>query len=105
MSTVVFDISMSLDGFMTASNRSPEVPMGDGGLKLVEWAMGDDERGRAFLERSISGLARPSPAGTPTTTRCPGGGPTGLRVRRAGLCSSLRTRRRPRAPKAASTRS
>jgi hypothetical protein len=56
MSTVVFDISMSLDGFMTASNRSPEEPLGDGGLKLVEWAMGDDERGRAFLERSVSGL-------------------------------------------------
>jgi hypothetical protein len=31
MSTVVFDISMSLDGLITASGRRPEEPMGDGG--------------------------------------------------------------------------
>lgn len=29
MSTVVFDISMSLDGFMTAANPRPEEPMAD----------------------------------------------------------------------------
>ena len=56
MSKVVFDISMSLDGFMTASNRRPEEPMGDGGLRLVEWALEEDEKGREFLERSVSGL-------------------------------------------------
>ena len=56
MSTVVFDISMSLDGFVTASGRRPEEPMGDGGLKLVEWAFGEDERNREFFERSISEL-------------------------------------------------
>lgn len=31
MSKVIFDISMSLDGFITAANRRPEEPMGDGG--------------------------------------------------------------------------
>jgi dihydrofolate reductase len=56
MSKVVFDTSVSLDGFMTASNRRPEEPMGDGGLRLVEWAMGEDEKGREFLERSVSEL-------------------------------------------------
>lgn len=56
MGKVVFDISMSLDGFVTASGRSPEEPMGDGGQKLVEWAFGEDERNREFLERSISEL-------------------------------------------------
>jgi hypothetical protein len=30
MSKVVFDISMSLDGFMTAANQRPEEPLGDG---------------------------------------------------------------------------
>jgi hypothetical protein len=40
MSKVIFDISMSLDGFMTAANRRPEEPIGDGGLRLVEWAIG-----------------------------------------------------------------
>jgi hypothetical protein len=34
MSTVVFDISMSLNGFVTASNSRPEEPMGDGGQRL-----------------------------------------------------------------------
>ncbi len=31
MSKVIFDISMSLDGFVTASNARPEEPMVDGG--------------------------------------------------------------------------
>jgi dihydrofolate reductase len=52
---VFFDISMSLDGFMTAANRRPEEPMGDGGLKLVEWAFGQDERDRAVLAGGIAG--------------------------------------------------
>jgi hypothetical protein len=38
---VIFDISLSLDGFMTAANRRPEEPMGEGGLRLVEWAFGE----------------------------------------------------------------
>jgi dihydrofolate reductase len=54
MSKVVFIISMSLDGFMTAANRRPEEPMGDGGLRLVEWAMSDDERSRKVLEEGIA---------------------------------------------------
>ena len=53
MGTVVFDVTMSLDGFMTASNRRPEEPMGDGGQRLHEWAMGKDERKRRFLEAAI----------------------------------------------------
>jgi len=50
---VIFDISLSLDGFMTAANRRPEEPMGDGGQGLVEWAFGDDERDRAILTDGI----------------------------------------------------
>ena len=34
MTKVIFDISMSLDGFVTASNVRPEEPMGDGGQRL-----------------------------------------------------------------------
>jgi dihydrofolate reductase len=52
MGKVIYDMSMSLDGFVTAANRTPEEPMGDGGLKLVEWGFGDD--GREVVERSIS---------------------------------------------------
>ena len=32
MPKVVFDNSVSLDGFMTAANQTPEEPMGPGGL-------------------------------------------------------------------------
>ncbi|MBA2715320.1 MAG: dihydrofolate reductase family protein [Rubrobacteraceae bacterium] len=49
MSKVIFDISMSLDGFVTASGVRPEEPMGDGGQRLHEWAQGDDEKGRDVL--------------------------------------------------------
>ena len=51
MSTVVFDTSMSLDGYMTAAGRTPEEPMGQGGLQLVEWTSDRD-----YLERNVEGL-------------------------------------------------
>ena len=56
MTKVIFDISMSLDGYMTASGRRPEEPMGDGGLRLVQWAFGDDERDRAILTDGIASI-------------------------------------------------
>jgi dihydrofolate reductase len=56
MGKVVFDISMSLDGFMTAANRRPEEPMGDGGERLHEWAFGNDERDREVLISGAAGL-------------------------------------------------
>ena len=54
MTKVVFVISMSLDGFITAANRRPEEPMGDGGLRLVEWAMSDDQHSQRVLEEGIA---------------------------------------------------
>jgi hypothetical protein len=42
MGKVVFETSMSLDGFMTASNPRPQEPLGDGGggqrlqLEIIE---------------------------------------------------------------------
>ncbi len=56
MGKVIFDISLSLDGFMTAANRRSEEPMGDGGLRLVEWAFADDERDRAVLTEGIASI-------------------------------------------------
>jgi dihydrofolate reductase len=56
MGKVIFDISMSLDGFMTAANRRPEEPMGDGGQRLVDWAFADDERDRAVLTDGIASI-------------------------------------------------
>jgi dihydrofolate reductase len=37
MGKVVFENSMSLDGFVAGSNDGPENPMGDGGMRLFEW--------------------------------------------------------------------
>jgi hypothetical protein len=34
MTKVIFDISTSLEGFVTASNVRPEEPLGDGGQRL-----------------------------------------------------------------------
>jgi dihydrofolate reductase len=56
MSKVIFDISMSLDGFITAANRRPDEPMGDGGEQLHQWAFGQDERGRKLLQDAVAGL-------------------------------------------------
>ena len=54
MSKVVLDMSMSLDGFVRASNATPEQPLGEGGEKLHEWVFGGDDRARELLERSMS---------------------------------------------------
>ena len=56
MGKVVFDISMSLDGFMTAADQRPEEPMGEGGLRLVQWALGDDARDREVLTGGAASL-------------------------------------------------
>jgi riboflavin biosynthesis pyrimidine reductase len=54
---VIFDTSMSLDGFMTAANVRPEEPLGNGGQQLHEWAMsGEDDRNRKYLEEAIAAL-------------------------------------------------
>ena len=37
MSKIIFDISMSLDGFIAGPNVSPELPMGEGGKQLHDW--------------------------------------------------------------------
>ena len=56
MSKVILDMSMSLDGFATASGQTAEEPMGPGGLKLVNWAIDDpDERSREVMSRGIGG--------------------------------------------------
>jgi dihydrofolate reductase len=56
MGKVVFDISMSLDGFITAAKQRPEEPMGEGGERLHQWAFGDDPRDREVLTGAAAGL-------------------------------------------------
>ena len=54
MSSVVFDMSMSLDGYVRAANPRPDEPLGDGGEALHAWVMNDDAAGRDVLERGIA---------------------------------------------------
>lgn len=37
MSKVIFDIAISLDGFVAGENRGPKNPLGDNGLAIHEW--------------------------------------------------------------------
>ncbi len=54
MTKVVFDISVSLDGFMTAANQTPEEPMGPGGLVLVDWAFAGDEQDSRIIPEGVA---------------------------------------------------
>jgi dihydrofolate reductase len=52
---VIYDISMSLDGFITAANVRPEAGLGDGGERLHEWAFNSaDPRNRELLAKGAS---------------------------------------------------
>jgi dihydrofolate reductase len=42
MSSVSCQISISLDGFVAGPNQSPENPIGEGGMRLHEWAFATD---------------------------------------------------------------
>jgi dihydrofolate reductase len=51
MGKVIYEVSMSLDGFITAANVRPEAGLGDGGERLHEWAMNStDPRNREIVE-------------------------------------------------------
>jgi dihydrofolate reductase len=53
---VVYDISMSLDGYVRAANPRPDEPLGAGGEALHAWATNDDDAiGRDLLSRAIAG--------------------------------------------------
>jgi dihydrofolate reductase len=72
VSTVVFDTSMSLDGYMTAAGRTAEEPMGPGGLRLVAWASDTD-----YLERQVATLGAVIAGRTTYETSLPWWGPDG----------------------------
>jgi len=47
MGKVVFDITSSLDGFVAGPNDSPDLPMGEGGLRLFDWYFSESEASRS----------------------------------------------------------
>lgn len=56
MTKVIFDMSMSLDGYVRAADPTPDEPLGKGGERLHEWAFGRDERESAVLKEATAGL-------------------------------------------------
>jgi dihydrofolate reductase len=48
MSALIFDISMSLDGYFTGADQTAADPLGKNGLTLHDWNFGDDTEGRAI---------------------------------------------------------
>lgn len=55
MGSVIYDKSMSLDGFIAGANVRLEAGLGDDGERLHEWAF-EDEAGREMLEREVDRL-------------------------------------------------
>ena len=53
MSRVIIDISMSLDGFITAAQQTADEPMGRGGEVLHEWVLKGTDEERAMLSDAI----------------------------------------------------
>jgi len=51
MSNLVYYMCMSLDGFVTAADATPQRPLGTGGERLHTW--GHDPAGRAVIERAV----------------------------------------------------
>jgi dihydrofolate reductase len=60
MSSTVLYMSMSVDGFIAGPNEGPDNPLGDGGHRLHEWAMGTDpdRTGRHGESLDLSGADR-----------------------------------------------
>ena len=51
MGKVTYDVSMSLDGFISGANVRPEAGLGDGGEQLHEWGFNSaDPRNREIVE-------------------------------------------------------
>lgn len=56
MGKVIFDMSVSLDGFVAGTDRTADEPLGAGGEVLHEWAMGADPTDAAALAEAADRL-------------------------------------------------
>src|SRR5687768_15763628 len=55
MAKVIYDVSMSLDGYITGANVGPEAGLGEGGERLHAWAMSDklDPRSQEVMDEGM----------------------------------------------------
>ncbi|WP_260693338.1 dihydrofolate reductase family protein [Rhizobium leguminosarum] len=56
MTKVAFNISMSLDGFVTAGNQTREEPLGKNGEFLHEWFFHSGAEGYSYVQRLTSNV-------------------------------------------------
>ena len=54
MTRIIADISVSLDGFVTGPDRSPDNGLGTGGEALHTWAFSDDPDDRRVLREATA---------------------------------------------------
>ena len=55
MGQLIYDISMSLDGYVRAANPTPDEPLGEGGEHLHDWIGDDDPDGQHMLGKEVEG--------------------------------------------------
>ncbi|WP_407562465.1 dihydrofolate reductase family protein [Streptomyces sp. 184] len=53
MSKVIFDISMSLDGYVKATGATPDEPLGKGGERLHDWALHSEGPNAELLAATV----------------------------------------------------
>ena len=56
MSKVIYNMSMSLDGFVRAKGYTPAAPLGIGGEKVHEWFFAEDRTNQQFVERMLNSI-------------------------------------------------
>jgi dihydrofolate reductase len=54
MGRLIFQTSMTLDGFMTGANQTAEEPLGTEGEHLHDWGFTSDPQDRAYAESVLS---------------------------------------------------
>ncbi|MQA97709.1 MAG: dihydrofolate reductase [Streptosporangiales bacterium] len=54
MGNVIFDMSMSLDGFIMAAGATPDEPLGKGGERLHDWAMSGDSTNDELMAGTLA---------------------------------------------------
>jgi dihydrofolate reductase len=59
MPNVIVALSMSLDGFIAGTNDGPELPLGDGGMRLFDWYFDGDTPIRHYEEAAGQGVPVP----------------------------------------------
>jgi dihydrofolate reductase len=80
MTKVIFNMSMSLDGFVRAANPTADEPLGLGGERLHEWYFGSDPANQQFAGRMIDSIGAVICGRTTYDTSAWGAdGPTGPR--------------------------